>query len=254
MIFPFQLHIYGFLIGIAIMVVLQIVEGVLHKEKIEIDLTVCFMLTLLFGLVGARTYHVVTDWPLYTHTSFMQIIAVWNGGLGIIGAFVGGGIGLFASLWLQKKVQYFWQLLDALGLALPFGQSIGRWGNFFNQELYGRATNLPWGITIDSQHLPNGVDETLRFHPLFLYESILTACIAIFGIWLYRRKRWRIGSGKYFGYYGMTYAIVRFVLEFLRFETAYFPFLTGVSIAQVMMICLFCVSSVIFFRKKFNIL
>ena len=252
--FPLVFHAYGFLVGLAILTSVWIVEWIIKREKLELNVGQLSFITILMGIVGARTYHVVTDWSLYQHASFIQIVAVWNGGLGLVGALIGGAIGLLIGLHFQQQKEVLIKLLDAIALSLPFAQAIGRWGNFFNQELYGLPTRLPWGITIDKQYLLPGLDPQQKYHPLFLYESIQLLLFGICMTLVYKSgKTSPIGSGIFIGLYFIFYAGLRFSLEFLRIETAR---LNGVglsflSIAQWMMVLLFF-SGIFFVMRSFR--
>ena len=127
----------------------------------------------VLGLVGARLYHVFDQqqWPYY-QANPEQIIAIWNGGIGIFGAVAGGLAGLLLYVYWKRLPMLRW--LDIGAPAFLLGQAIGRWGNFFNQELFGPPTNLPWGFPIDMSNRPILYLDAERFHPLFLYESLLS--------------------------------------------------------------------------------
>jgi len=197
-------NIYGLLIGIAVVVALLLIEKKGKEIGFEFknylfDLFVIFSLTIIF----ARLWHVVTDFYLY-QDSLIEAFYIWNGGMSILGAI----LGYFVAVIVLSKIEKYevLKLLDLIVFGLPFAQSIGRWGNYFNQELYGWETNLPWGIMI------NGV----KHHPLFLYESLLTFLFGIY-IWFFRKKS-EIGRGKIFLVYLSFYSFIRFLLDFLRVE------------------------------------
>ncbi|MEO8581529.1 MAG: prolipoprotein diacylglyceryl transferase [Patescibacteria group bacterium] len=251
----FQFHLYGFFVGLGIATALLLFEKVAEKEKLGLPINQLTVWMIIPGIVGARVYHLVTDWQLYTQASFWDLIAVWNGGIGIIGALIGGVIGLWCFLYVQKKVEKIWLIGDMCALSLPFGQAIGRWGNFFNQELYGVATSLPWGIHISAEHLLPGLDLNARYHPLFLYESLAMVSFGVLIWWMYRKKALGdVGTGKYLAVYGMYYAVIRFLLEFLRIESSrgsVFP-LSILTTAQWMMVGVFVVSTVLFYWQHKN--
>lgn len=241
---PFQFHLYGFFVGLGITIAILLFEKVAEKEKLSLSTNELAGWVFLPGLIGARVYHLLTDWELYRDASFIDLIAVWNGGLGFIGALLGGMIGLIVYLFISKKIGKFWLVLDIASLVLHFAQAVGRWGNFFNQELYGVATNLPWGIGIQAKYLIPGLDPNSKYHPLFLYESLAMMAFGFFLWTMYRNKAFgKLGTGRYFAIYGMYYAVVRFLLEFLRVDTSRFssvPFRI-LSTAQWMMITLFII-------------
>jgi phosphatidylglycerol:prolipoprotein diacylglycerol transferase len=153
-------------------------------------------------------------------------VAVWHGGLGIFGGILGGGVGLW--IYTRKK-DIFLKMLDLVAFGLPIGQAIGRWGNFFNQELYGKPTSLPWGIYIRPENRLLSVIEYERFQPLFLYESLW--CLGVFGAlhWLVKDKVVKLGKGGVFIFYLGLYGLGRFFLEFLRIESWK---IYGVNVAQ----------------------
>src|SRR3989344_4355529 len=199
-------HLYGLLIGIGIVVAVEIIQRIWEKEQIKVSFYPVLATTLISGIIGARIYHLITDGQLYAQASVWEMVAVWNGGIGVIGALIGGILGLTIYLLVNKKIKYSWAILDAVVLGIPFAQAIGRWGNFFNQELYGLPTTLPWGIQIQPG---------IRFHPLFLYESLLMAGFGLIMWVIYRKRVKQVGQGWYFGYYLIWYSLVRFGLEFL---------------------------------------
>ncbi len=209
-------HLYGFLIGVAVVVAAMLIEYQAKKHGLnQSELWSVAGWILLSGLVGARAYHVITDYELYQH-QWIDILKIWQGGLGIIGAIMGGVVGLCLYQMVRKKdFSFIKNWLDLAVFGLPFAQAIGRWGNFVNQELYGLPTNLPWGIAIDSPSKPNLVPQ-LKFHPLFAYEVILMLGFGTI-VWIWN-NRWpiNIGTGRLFLTYVGFYTLIRFWLEFLR--------------------------------------
>ena len=192
-------NFYGFFIAIGVFV------GAFVVKKLQKKLPVFDILPYLLipGIVGARLYHVIDYWQYYSE-NLGQIIAVWHGGLGIFGGILGGFFGLWFCLKLKFKKANFLSFLDLGVIGLSIGQAIGRWGNFFNQELYGLPTDLPWGIFIEGE----------KYHPLFFYESI--GCLIIFIIIIKIIKRKKVGIT--FFTYLFLYSFLRFWLEFLRIE------------------------------------
>jgi len=152
---------------------------------------------------------------------------VWRGGMGIFGGIVGGVLG--AWFYSRKREERFLLFLDVGGLGLPIGQAIGRWGNYFNQELYGKPTNLPWGIFIKPENRLLDVIEFEKFHPLFLYESFGSVIIFLILWWLVKTKKVKVRKGKLFFWYLGLYGLVRFFLEFLKIEVW---MINGVNVAQ----------------------
>jgi phosphatidylglycerol:prolipoprotein diacylglycerol transferase len=148
----------------------------------------------------------------------LDAINVMQGGLGIPGAVIGGGIAL---VWYcrRKKLSFaMWADIAAPSLAL--GQAIGRWGNYVNQEVYGRPSDLPWAITIDEMHRMPGFENVARYHPLFLYESLFNLLLMVLLIWMSRRFAGWLKQGDLFLIYLIGYPTARFFLEFLRLDAA----------------------------------
>jgi prolipoprotein diacylglyceryl transferase len=170
-----------------------------------------------FGLVGGRLYHVATDWRLYFGEGRDPVAAlyVWQGGLGIWGAIALGGVGAWIAC--RRYGVRFPPLADALAPGVVIAQAIGRWGNWFNQELYGRPTTLPWGLEIDPAHRVDGYEQYATFHPTFLYESVWNVGTAALVIWADRK--FRLGHGRAFALYVMAYTAGRAWIEALRIDT-----------------------------------
>jgi len=171
-----------------------------------------------FGLVGARLYHVLTDHELYfgSGRNPLHALEIWNGGLGIWGAIAGGAVG--AAIGCRRAGMRLSVLADALAPALLLAQGIGRWGNYFNQELFGRPTKLPWGLEISPEHRPPGYEKYATFHPTFLYECIWD--LGAMGVVLWLDHRLKLGFGRCFALYVMCYTAGRFWIEYLRIDVA----------------------------------
>ena len=184
------------------------------------------------GIIGARLYHVfstpagctettpICGWPWYRNHP-LDALMIWNGGLGIFGALLAGG--LVVLIYARRHKLPLARYLDIAAPALLIGQAIGRWGNFVNQELYGPPTNLPWGIPIDAVHRYGAFTdlvryplETTRFHPDFLYESVLNVIGFIVLIVVARRLRLRWRDGDIFLLYLIWYPANRILVESLR--------------------------------------
>jgi len=177
-----------------------------------------------FGIVGARLYHVISHFQDYFGPGIdpMSAFRVWEGGLAIIGAIAGGALG--AWICCRRRGIRFPVVVDALAPGLLVAQAIGRWGNWFNQELFGRPTTLPWGLQIDQWHLPTNPATGLQypvgtlFHPTFLYESLWNLTMAGLLIWLDRR--FRLGHGRVLLMYIYLYCLGRTWVEMLRIDSA----------------------------------
>lgn len=173
-----------------------------------------------FGVIGGRAYHVFTDWATYFGTGgrgFLASLKIWEGGLGIWGAIALGALG--AYIGCARKGLAFAPFGDALAPAIAFAQAIGRWGNWFNQELFGRPTQVPWALQIDSVHRPAEYVQYSTFHPTFLYESI--ACVAIAFIVMKADRIYLMGHGRVFALYVALYCAARGVIETLRIDQAH---------------------------------
>jgi prolipoprotein diacylglyceryl transferase len=170
-----------------------------------------------FGLVGGRLYHVITDNDLYFGHDKNPVAAlyVWRGGLGIWGAVALGAVGVWLAC--RRKGIRFAPVLDALAPGVLVAQALGRWGNYFNQELFGRPTDLPWGLQIDLAHRPDGYFQYATFHPTFLYECLWDLAAFAFVIWADRR--FRLGHGQVMAVYVMAYCAGRAWIEDLRIDT-----------------------------------
>ena len=163
------------------------------------------------GLVGARLYHVITTPDEYVHHP-LEALYIWHGGLGIWGGVAGGALGAWFAL--RRRGVPFADFCDAMAPALPIAQAIGRFGNWFNQELYGKATDLPWGLRIDENHGGPGT-----FHPTFLYEALWDVGVALLVVWADRR--YRLTRGRAFALYVAAYCVGRAWIEYLRIDEAH---------------------------------
>jgi phosphatidylglycerol:prolipoprotein diacylglycerol transferase len=173
---PFQIHWYGFLIMLAVLISFFIALYLFKKYKLPVDqLYNLFFYLIIFGILGARLWHVLSEFGFYKH-HLLDIFKIWNGGLAIHGAILGGAI---VILFFNKKLL----LLDIFAPLIALGLVFGRWGNYFNQELYGPPTTSAWGIPIDMAHRLPGFKSFQFFQPIFLYESLW--CLLLFAFLIY---------------------------------------------------------------------
>jgi prolipoprotein diacylglyceryl transferase len=174
-----------------------------------------------FGLVGARLYHLATNSNIYWGNSHgagtVAAFEIWKGGLGIWGAVLFGALGAWIAC--RRYHLNFAMVADAAAPALPLAQAIGRFGNWFNQELYGRPTGLPWGLHIDVAHRMPGYLNVAYYQPTFLYEVIWDIGVALVVIWADRR--WQLRHGRAFALYAMLYTAGRAWIEWLRIDEAH---------------------------------
>ncbi len=210
-----------------------------HGEDSEIILDLLPWL-LIAGIIGARLWHVFTPSASniaqgVTTENYLrnpiEILKMWKGGLGIPGGVIGGALALI--IYTKVKKLSFWQWADFVAPGLLIAQAIGRWGNFVNQEVYGRPSNLPWAITIDPQYRIRGFEFVEKYHPLFLYESLLNLIGAGVLLWIDRKFKDKLFKGDIFFGYLIWYSTVRFALEFLRLDPS--P-VNGININQTSML------------------
>ncbi|HEY89116.1 MAG TPA: prolipoprotein diacylglyceryl transferase [Thermoflexia bacterium] len=224
---PFAVHWYGLLIVTGIMLAATSAAHLARNAKEDPDhIWDMLLIVIIFGVIGARAYHVFSrpaggliGWDYYQQNP-LQALYIWNGGLGIYGAVLGGALGMFIYTRWHKLAPLKWLDCAAPGVAL--GQAIGRWGNYINRELYGPPTELPWGLRIPAAHrimpyndMTQYPPETL-FHPTFLYESLAALTLFLILFWLGTKQSARLKSGDILIGYLVGYAIIRFFTEMLR--------------------------------------
>ncbi len=210
---------YGVLIAAGIFVGWLLARRELRRRGLDPDIAVgVAMWAIPFGVAGARIYHVLTDYELYGgHAE--RTVDIAAGGLGLPGVILGGAVG--AAIGARRQGLSPVVMFDVMAPALVAAQAIGRWGNYFNQELFGGPTSLPWGIRIDAAHRPGGYSTIVAFHPTFLYESLWDACVLLGLLWLIPRVLGRVRAGTIFITYLAAYAAGRFVLESMRVDYAH---------------------------------
>jgi phosphatidylglycerol:prolipoprotein diacylglycerol transferase len=235
---PLVIRWYGILMALAIVVGLLLGNRQAKREKLPADdIITASQWAILAGLVGARLYEVIFNWDYYGQYP-AKIIAVWEGGLAIHGGLI---LGPLVGAWLA----YRWRLpvlkgLDIAAPSLAIGQAIGRWGNFFNEEAFGRPTELPWKLYISPPSRPPGYTQFEHFHPTFLYESLWDLGLFLLLVaWLRPRLRESPGA-LFFAYIGL-YSVGRFAIEGLRldsfwlgdFRVPQLASLAGVAVAAI---------------------
>lgn len=219
---PLTIHIYALCILAGIMACLWL-TGRRWKamgENPDRVLDVAFW-AIPFGIVGARLYHVlITDPSTYFGEGAdpLDALKIWEGGIGIMGAISVGALGAWIAC--RRYGMSFVKFADAAAPGILLAQAIGRWGNWFNQELFGKPTTLPWGLEIDpnSYNFPAGYEAGTLFHPTFLYESLWNLAGVAVLLWLTRSGLMKLGQT--FWAYVLWYAVGRFLIElFLRIDT-----------------------------------
>jgi phosphatidylglycerol:prolipoprotein diacylglycerol transferase len=217
---PFALRYYGLCIALGIALATWMTARELTRKGYDgvLALDALFFVVPL-GFIGARVYHVLTDYELYSKDPFPGVFEVWNGGLGIYGAVIGGFLGvlLFARV---RGISPF-AFADAAAPGLVLAQAVGRFGNYFNQELFGRPSDLPWAIEIAPENRPPGFKDAVSFHPTFLYESIWNVLVCLILLLVARRFAHSLKNGDIFLLYVCLYSVGRFFVETLRIDPAF---------------------------------
>lgn len=203
-----------------------------------------------FGLIGGRLYHVMTDYKLYFGEGQDPITAlyVWRGGLGIWGAIALGCVGV--AIGARRKNIKLLPMLDALAPGVLVAQAMGRWGNWFNQELFGRPTELPWGLEIDPAYRPFGFEEFATFHPTFLYECLWN--LAAFALVMWADRRFQLGHGRVLALYVMAYTAGRGWIEYLRIDNVQMNDVLGLRLNVWTSIVLFIAAALAFWWSARN--
>ena len=241
-IFGFSIAFYGIIIGIGMLLGITLAARDAERRGIGEDTVYDFaLLGIVFGVIGARLYYVFFRWDNY-RGNLLEILNLRAGGLAIYGGVIGGILSLM--FYCKRKKQNFLNLADSLILGVLVGQILGRWGNFFNAEAFGRYTDSLFAmqlrrdivnpIMIDSallQHLVrvNGVDY-IQVHPTFLYESVWNLCLLLFLLWYRPKKRF---TGEMFFLYLGGYGLGRVWIEGLRTDSLLLPG-TGIAVSQAL--------------------
>jgi len=214
---PLDIRLYGVMIALGVIAAVWLCGRQFedHRVGTRDDASAIAVWGVVAGVFGARVYHVVTSWSRFSD-DLGAIPKIWEGGLGIPGGLLAG---IVVGAWAAKRRGI--RPAIAITCAVPaiaLSQAIGRWGNWFNQELFGRATDLPWGLEIEEAHLPDGYPSGTTFHPTFLYESLWNLALSVVLLWCHRRLR--LGAGRLLGCYLIGYGIGRFWIEALRIDPA----------------------------------
>ena len=236
---PIQFRAYGLAIAIGALLAIEIARRRWEARGGEPEAIVDIAKWAIpFGLVGARLYHVITDWYRFDERPW-EALYVWQGGLGIPGALVAGTIA--GVVVARRRGLPVAELLDVVAPAIPVAQAVGRLGNWFNQELYGRPTDLPWGLEIDPEHRPAEHLLAETFHPTFLYEALWNLALA--ALLVIAGRRLRLRPGQLFVGYVIGYATGRLWVEALRIDEA--TTIAGLRVNTVVSACTIAVALVV---------
>lgn len=215
---PLTLRLYGALIALGIVAAVTITQRRWSaRGHSPDDITAVAVWAVPFGVVGARLYHVITDNERY-RDNWLEAFEIWSGGLGIWGAIAGGALGVIIAA--RRLSMPLLELADAVAPGLLVAQAIGRLGNWFNQELFGRPTDLPWALEIDPEHRPAEYADVATFHPTFLYEALWNLALAGALIWLLPRVWPQRRPGTTFALYVVGYTFARLWIELVRIDPA----------------------------------
>ena len=215
--FPVRAYALCILAGIVVAVLLTRRRWAARGGRAD-DVVDVAVWAVPFGIVGGRLYHLITDPELYFGAGRdpVRALYIWDGGLGIWGAVALGALG--AWIGCRSRGIRLSAYADALAPGLAVAQAIGRWGNYANQELYGRATTLPWAVRIDAENRPADSPQVATYHPTFLYECLWDLGVA--GVVVWAERRFRLGGGRAFALYVAVYTVGRAWIEALRVDHA----------------------------------
>ena len=225
---PLSIRLYGLSIAVGVIVAVMVSSKRWERRGGDPDdITTLALWCVPAGVIGARLYHVATDYRMY-EGRWIDALKITQGGLGIPGGITAGVLTGLVVVRVKKLPAV--ELLDVVAPALPLAQAIGRLGNWFNQEVFGRPTSLPWGLQIDPSFRPVRYATAETFHPTFLYEGLWNVGLAVLLLWLDHHRRLR--KGELFALYVLGYSIGRLWVESLRSDHA--SLVLGLRINTVM--------------------
>lgn len=248
-IWKFEIRYYALIIILGALVAGAIAAWRAKKNGRDPEIIIDIMpWVLIGGIIGARLWHVFT--PGYfdgitTQEYFknpLLILQIWKGGLGIPGGVIGGALALF--IYTKVKKESFLEWADYIAPGLLVAQGIGRWGNYINQELYGKPSNLPWAIEIAPEYRYPGFENISHYHPLFFYEFVLNILAAVILLLIDRNFKKKLYKGDIFLLYLVAYPAIRFGLEFVRLVPSLSK--SGVNINQTVMLIVMILAIVVF--------
>ncbi len=214
---PLRVTFYGILIMSGVVVAWLVIRSRYVARGGDAEVAEKIVIRMVgFGFAGARLAYVSTHLDRF-QGEWWKVIAVWEGGLALFGGLTAGAIALY--VYAKKWGVSLPDFLDSVAPGVPLAQAIGRYGNYFNQELFGTPTDLPWGLEIDPGRRPAEYQAAETFHPTFLYESLWNIGLAFFIIWIGNRRPDL--RGRLIGIYFLGYAFVRFLTELIRTDTSF---------------------------------
>lgn len=215
---PLTIHYYGILMGLGVLVAALVVQRRYTRDGADSSFLEGIILwTVAIGFAGARLAYVTTHTARF-HGRWHAVFFIWEGGLALYGGLTAGAI--TALYLLHKRGGNILAFTDAGAVGIPLAQAIGRWGNYFNQELFGTPTDLPWGLEIAPIHRPAEFADAATFHPTFLYESLWNLVVVVPAI-LVLERRGKLRRGVAFPLYLVLYGVGRFLMELLRTDTTF---------------------------------
>jgi prolipoprotein diacylglyceryl transferase len=215
---PLTIHMYGLTLLVAIAACILLTGYRWTRRGGDWDLVLKVAVWgVAAGIVGARIYHDITSWSEVSSPKWKGVFAVWEGGLGVWGGILLGC--LVGAIVVRREGARVRDMMDAVAPGLLLAQGIGRWGNWWNQELYGKPTDLPWGLKIDPEHRVAGYESNATFHPTFLYEFVYD--LVGVGLLLLLDRRFRFRPPALFALYVSYYTAGRFLEELLRIDPAH---------------------------------
>lgn len=250
----FFVHNYGLSIAIGAIIAYAIGLFLLYRYRKRglvspFSFESLILLIVGFGILGARALFIFYNLPYFIEYP-LEIPAIWHGGWVWHGGLIGGGMALLIYSRI-KKISFF-VLTDILVPGLALAQGIGRWGNYFNQELYGKPTDLPWAVFIDPEHRLAGFEIFSYFHPAFLYESLwsLILFIVLFAlsIWFVAPRGATLRPGLITALYLLFASVARFGIEFIRIDEV--PTLWGLRAPQWIAFAFICISIAILLQRR----
>jgi prolipoprotein diacylglyceryl transferase len=216
---PLKLNAYGLMIALGVIVAVRMAGRRAETKGVGTtdDISSIAMWAVPAGIIGGRVYHVMTDYEKFQGQWF-DVVKIWQGGLGIWG---GVTFGVIVGWWMARKRGLdAWWIISCAVPAIAVAQAIGRWGNWFNQELFGRPTTLPWALEVsDSVAMKAGYAAGTTFHPTFLYESV--GCLVLAYVLIRIEKRMNPARGRLLAWYVAGYTLLRFFVEGLRVDPAH---------------------------------